>query len=200
MIDIAQEYQFSHEQSYIRAFKQQFHVTPAHYRRMKCEMPIVEKFDTARLYAAKQGLLLAPRICMLPQFYLQGMEREIIHEHNYLYQDTNQLIKEWEQDYLPHIANKVNETVYFGLVQYNENPYGRLYAACTQVKALERIVSLSKIIQFPHTIMQPFGMWGCIHLMRLIFAPYWSFMNKSMLGKKKLLIIKRMDFIWNGWI
>lgn len=134
MIDIAQEYQFSHEQSYIRAFKQQFHVTPAHYRRMKCEMPIVEKFDTARLYAAKQGLLLAPRICMLPQFYLRGIEREIIHEHNYLYQDTNQLIKEWEQDYLPHVVGKVNETVYFGLVQYNENPYGRLYAACTQVK------------------------------------------------------------------
>lgn len=33
IIDIAQEYRFSYEQTYIRAFKQQFHMTPAQYMR-----------------------------------------------------------------------------------------------------------------------------------------------------------------------
>lgn len=76
IIDIALEYRFSHEQSYIRAFKQQFDVTPAHYRRMHCEMPVVEKFDTANLFEASQGLMTAPRMCIMPQFFLQGIERK----------------------------------------------------------------------------------------------------------------------------
>lgn len=138
IIDIAMEYRFSHEQSYIRAFKQQFHMTPAQYRRIPCEMPIVEKFDTAHLYEVDQGLMTIPRMCIMPRFYLQGIECEIIHDHNYYHQDTNQLVKEWEKNYLPHIENKVDMWVYYGLVQYNENPYGRRYAACTQVKIPEK--------------------------------------------------------------
>lgn len=136
IIDIALRYHFSHEQSYIRAFKKQFHITPAQYRRSHGELPIVEKFDTAHLYGTEQGLLSAPHMCMIPEFYLQGIEREIIHDHNYYHYDTNQLVNKWEKTYLKQIKNKVDEFVYFGLVQYNQNPKGRLYAACTQVKAL----------------------------------------------------------------
>jgi AraC family transcriptional regulator len=45
IIDIANEYQFKHEQSYIRAFKQKFNITPAQYRKIQCEMPIEQKID-----------------------------------------------------------------------------------------------------------------------------------------------------------
>lgn len=134
LIDIAQEYGFSHEQSYIRAFKQQYHITPAHYRKLRCELPVEERLDIAALYPAPEGLMIAPRICIKPSFYLQGIEKEIIHEHNYINCDTNRLVAEWESRYLPHIQNKTDERVYFGLVLYNDNPAGRLYAACTQVK------------------------------------------------------------------
>lgn len=133
ILDIALEYRFAHEQSYIRAFKQQFHITPAQYRKTACELPIVERFDTAQLYATEQGVMLAPHMSMLPQFYLQGIECEIIHDHNYEHQDTNRLVSEWEKNYYPLVTNKVEENVYYGLVQYNDNPNGRLYAACTQV-------------------------------------------------------------------
>lgn len=135
IIDIAQEYHFSHEQSYIRAFKQQFQVTPAHYRRMNCEMPVVEKLDTARLYEMNQGVMMAPNMCIIPKFYLQGIEREIIHDHNYYHQDSNHLVEEWAKTYFPQVKNRVDATVYYGLVQYNDNPNGRLYAACTQVES-----------------------------------------------------------------
>lgn len=133
IIDIAQEYHFSYEQTYIRAFKQQFHMTPAQYRRAHCEIPMVEKLDTSKLYHAGDGLMTSPQMCMMPQICLQGIEREIMHGHNYFHQDTNQLVSEWKKNYLPHIKSKANLMVYYGLVQYNDNPYGRLYAACTEV-------------------------------------------------------------------
>lgn len=135
IIDIAQEYQFSYEQTYIRAFKQQFHVTPAQYRRTRCDVPRVKILEISTLKAAGSGLLLAPKMCMLKQIYLQGIEKEIMHGHNYFHQDTNQLIKKWEKDYYPQIKNKVNPRVYMGLVQYDNNPYGRTYAACAEVMA-----------------------------------------------------------------
>lgn len=135
IIDIAQEYQFSYEQTYIRAFKQQFQMTPAQYRRSHCDMPEVKVLDISNLYLTGKSLLTEPRICSLPQFYLQGIEREIVHSHNYFHQDTNQLVKEWGNDYFPYIKNMVAPSVYIGLVQYNDNPFGRIYAACTEVKA-----------------------------------------------------------------
>ena len=135
IIDIAAEYRFSHEQSYIRAFKQQFNITPAQYRRVHCEMPVVEKLDIAMLSCDDNSFVVAPRMCIMPQFYLQGIEREIIHDHNYYHQDTNRLVDELEKVHLNKIVNPIDTSVYFGLVMYNANPKGRLYAACTQVKA-----------------------------------------------------------------
>lgn len=85
IIGIAQEYRFSYEQTYIRAFKQQFHMTPAQYRRVRCEMPGVQVGDTSGLYPAGDGLLVAPGMCMLPQIYMQGIECEILHGHNYFH-------------------------------------------------------------------------------------------------------------------
>lgn len=55
IIDIAQEYQFSYEQTYIRAFKKQFHMTPAQYRRAHCDIPVVEALDTSGMYLAGDG-------------------------------------------------------------------------------------------------------------------------------------------------
>lgn len=133
IIDIAQEYRFSYEQSYIRAFKRQFHITPAQYRRVRCEMRGVPIADISELYSAGNGLLVEPRMCILPQFYLQGIECGILHGHNYFHQDTNQLIKIWEKDYFPHIKNKVAPSVYIGLVRHTDDSYGRSYAVCTQV-------------------------------------------------------------------
>lgn len=140
IIDIAQGYNFAYEQTYIRAFKQQFHMTPAQYRCMHCEVPVVAKFDTSSLYSAGKGLVTAPRMCMIPQFYLQGIEREIVHDHNYHYRDTNRLVEEWEKNFYPYIENKADASVYYGLVQYNDNPCGRLYAACTKVTAIKEVL------------------------------------------------------------
>ena len=134
IIDIAQEYQFSYEQTYIRAFKQQFGMTPAQYRRSHCNMAKVKTLDILSLYLYENGLLTEPRMCTLPQLYLQGIEREIEHSHNYFHQDTNQLVKEWSNNYFPHIKNVVEPSVYIGYVQYTHHPYGRTYSACTEVK------------------------------------------------------------------
>ena len=144
IIDIANEYQFEYEQSFIRAFKQQFGMTPAHFRKVKCEVQIEQKIDVNHLYNIEQGLMLKPRMCIKPQFHIQGLKSEIIHEENYTKKTTNQQAMKLQEEYLPQIRSIAGPPVYFGLVLYTDNPqYSNYYlsgvealSACPEVPGL----------------------------------------------------------------
>lgn len=178
IIDIAQNYHFSYEQTYIRAFKKQFHMTPAQYRRSHCDMETVKVLETSDLYPAGDGLLVAPQICTLPQLHLQGIEREIIHSHNYFHQDSNQLVKEWGNHYFPNIRRKAAPSVYIGFVQYNENPHGRMYAACTEVKSLTTAVPPVKNYTIPAHRYASFKYVGQHSPYEITFRTVQSLYNK----------------------
>lgn len=141
IIDIANEYQFEHEQSYIRAFKQQFNITPSQYRKLHCEMPIQQKIDVNYMHNLAQGLVIQPRMCIKPQFYVQGIKEEIIHEENLENHTTNALADKFFKYYLPQIDNIIDDKIYIGLVEYSENPkYSNNYIPCVQTSVLNKIV------------------------------------------------------------
>lgn len=140
IIDIALEYQFDHEQSYIRAFKQQFNITPAQYRKVKCEIPIEPVIDMNCFFNLDQGLVIKPRICIKPEFYVQGISKEIIHKENYEKLTTNALADKFLREYWPFIENKINENIYIGLVQYSENPrYSNYYVPSVETSKLNKV-------------------------------------------------------------
>lgn len=194
IIDIAQEYHFSYEQTYIRAFKQQFSMTPSQYRRAHCDIPIVETLDTSRLSAAGKGVMTAPGMCMMPQFYLQGIEREITHGHNYFHQDTNHLVEEWEKDFFPHIENKAEPFVYFGLVQYNGNPYGRIYAACTEVTEPQKATEPVKNYTIPARNYAAFRYVGMHSPHEITFKTLQELYHKINAWKEKTTYIQADGF------
>lgn len=137
VLDIACEYAFEYEQSYIRSFQRQFNITPTQYRQSGAEIPIVQKIDINSFKSIGEGLILEPRMIIKPKFYVQGIKSEIIHLENLQNQTTNSLAKEYENDYLSLIANKTNPDVYIGLVIYSSNPeYSNLYMPCTETSVL----------------------------------------------------------------
>lgn len=68
ILDIANEYGFEYEQSYIRAFKREFGLTPGELRKtgqiVKVTPPL-QLFDSNRL---ADGIFFGPQIVMVPQF------------------------------------------------------------------------------------------------------------------------------------
>lgn len=70
VIDIANEYGYEQEQSYIRAFKQMFDITPAKFRKEKCELPIEQKIDLTLQNLYRDGFVVRSRMCRKPKFYL----------------------------------------------------------------------------------------------------------------------------------
>lgn len=140
IIDIASEYQFEHEQSYIRAFKQQFNMTPAQYRKVRCELPIEQKIDINYIHNVGQGVVIQPRMCMQPQFYVQGIKQQIIHKENLIDHTANTLAQKFRNIYLPLVANRINDEVYIGLVRYSSNPkYSNEYIPCVQISSINKI-------------------------------------------------------------
>ncbi len=140
IIDISNEYHFEHEQSYIRAFKQMFHITPAQYRRLKYELPIEQKIDTYHLRSIGQGLMIEPRMCIKPGFFIQGITAEIVHDKNLVDRDTNKLAEMFQDVYFPQIENKANDHVYIGYVQYTQNPaHSNHYISSIEVTKMNEV-------------------------------------------------------------
>jgi AraC family transcriptional regulator len=135
VIDIASEYQYEQEQSYIRAFRQMFHITPYQFRKQRKELPIAAKLDVNILRNVGRGLIVKPKMCLKSEFYLQGMVEEIVHSVNYEESICTTNAIEWMNKYLPTVPNSINVNVYYGFVIYKEHSeYSDYYATCVEVK------------------------------------------------------------------
>lgn len=138
IIDIALKYQFGYEQSYIRAFQNQFQITPAKYRRLKFELPIQQKIDTS-LTEINQGFVIRPRMVLTPEFYIQGIKEEIFHGENLLLSTTNKLAELFHYTYLPNVPNRINEHIYLAIIKYLENPsISNDYIPCVETSMLNK--------------------------------------------------------------
>ena len=137
IIDIAHEYGYKQENSYIRAFEQMFKISPAQYRKLKCELDIEPTININEHIHIGQGLLIRPSMCLKPQFYVQGIRTEIVHEINLIEQQTTKLAIQWRKEYLHKVKNAVNKEVYIGLILYSSHPeYSNDYVTGVEVSKL----------------------------------------------------------------
>lgn len=118
IIDIACEYHFSYEQSYERAFKQMFGITPSSFRQQNCELPIVPRVDTTLLNDISTGIILPPVYCTKPRFHLAGLKILTNHKENYDTSVANRNALEFYYKRRPELENVINEHIYYGLVIY----------------------------------------------------------------------------------
>lgn len=136
IIDIANEYCFDYEQSYLRAFKRQFGISPAAYRKEKCELSVVNKLDTNMLVDVSDSLLIKPRYILRPQFHLLGVPTFIVHQENeeiFTANKSGRLF--YHHDRMKIKECVINEHIYYGLCIYGEDyTYGNFYMPSVEVK------------------------------------------------------------------
>ncbi len=139
IIDIAMKYQFEYEQSYIRAFQNQFGITPARYRRSRTELPIEQKLDTKTLTAIDQGFVIQPRMVMKPHFYIQGIKEEIFHDENLAKATTNKVAELFRDQFLVQVPGRIHEDIYLAVIKYLPNPMiSNDYIPCVETVVLNK--------------------------------------------------------------
>ncbi|MDD4095466.1 MAG: helix-turn-helix domain-containing protein [Oscillospiraceae bacterium] len=122
IIDIAAEYRFTHEQSYERAFKRRFGLSPADFRRRRTELSIDQRIDCGLIYDLPQGVLLSPRYCVLSAFCAAGVEELINHRENFEKITANALALKFHTHWRSMIPDRINDHIYYGIISYGEDP------------------------------------------------------------------------------
>ncbi len=84
IIDIALDTGFEHEQSYIRAFRETYHMTPARFRRQDKPVPIVDVPQLTGFTVSHSGMLGKPVLLARPAFCMRGGLRHYNYADNLL--------------------------------------------------------------------------------------------------------------------
>ena len=115
VIDIAQEYGFEYHQSYIRAFKREYGITPAQFRNGTTPVKVVERFNLENCYQVDDGLIFKPIHVMLPAFFVAGNRRIVYISDNFQNQTANDYALTFYYKDRHRIKNAVDPDTYIGL-------------------------------------------------------------------------------------
>jgi len=159
IIDIANEYNFGYEQSYIRAFKKTFNISPNRYRK---EQPLLEIKEKANLDyitpVGENGVIFKPKIIYKPEFYTVGV-RHILHkEQNIPFDIANEAARDFfiRSNEIPH---KKNKDIFMALMRpHPENQNHEIYIPCSEVRFVDEIpegmrsytIPLNRYASFKH--------------------------------------------------
>jgi AraC family transcriptional regulator len=116
ILDIANEYGFEYEQSYIRAFKREFGIPPGDLRKtgqvIKIRPPL-HLFDENKL--DDDSVLFGPDIVMFPKFHIIGKRNLIPFEKSA--ETAPQLGRQFWENERKQIKGVVNPDIYIGLIR-----------------------------------------------------------------------------------
>lgn len=140
IIDIALNYGFDYEQSYIRAFKKFFGHTPLKLRSDKVSLSLIikEKINTNDILSFENSITYNPQFVFKQKFNLIGIKHKILSKSGD--RTANAFGREFFYNQKSKIRNLVNPEVYFGYTDWSENDRGIIYyIPSTQVSSLEDI-------------------------------------------------------------
>jgi len=155
ILDIALEYGFGHEQSYIRAFKKEFGITPNELRKTKQFLkikPPLHLFDSNKL---ADGLFFGPEIVTIPEFHVVGKKHKLkCRDKKVIVVDSVKLFNEMKTQ----IPNIINPHVLINIsTEAEENSDYWYLMPSVQVKSLDNIPEGFDSYTFPATLCARFS-------------------------------------------
>lgn len=125
IIDIALDYGFDFEQSYIRAFRKKFGFTPLKVRSEQISIIIKEKLNMNDILSVNNTLVYKPFFVFKQKFDIIGIRHKILSKSGD--KISNTLGSDFFYNHKNKILNVVNSDVYFGYTDWSENPDGFVY-------------------------------------------------------------------------
>lgn len=125
IIDIAMDYSFDYEQSYIRAFRKKFGYTPLKVRTDQITLGIREKINTNDLLTVGNSITYKPGFVFRQKFFLIG------NKHKLLSKSGDKTANAFGRDFFYNckhkIENAINPQIYFGYTDWSSNNEGFIY-------------------------------------------------------------------------
>ncbi|MDP9701592.1 AraC family transcriptional regulator [Paenibacillus intestini] len=149
IIDISGHYSFEHEQSYIRAFKQAFGITPLQYRKQGAgDLQFTARMTSSMITILPYGYIFHPIYVRKPAIKLIGQQSRIRYVDNEEYYKSNSAGNLFYEKYFHLIPNVLHDNVYIGLTNEIEEHYST-YQPSVEVTSLEEIPEELNGIEVP---------------------------------------------------
>lgn len=148
IIDIAMDFGFNYEQSYIRSFKKKFGYTPLKIRSKDISVIITEKINTDEILTIDNSITYKPFFVFKKGFNIIGTEYKILSKSGD--NSANAYGREFFYNNKNIIENPVNPHIYIGYTDWSKNPDGYIYyMPSVQVENLKYIPENMKGISIP---------------------------------------------------
>lgn len=118
---ISSKYSFGSERTYNRIFKEEYHITPAKWRRNPCPLQILDRFNADFMNCAGEGLVFLRSTTVLPAFSIAGFEYTIDVEDNIKNQTANKYGWDFFFNHRLRVINPVDKNVYIGFTTVPDN-------------------------------------------------------------------------------
>ncbi|MFW2487398.1 AraC family transcriptional regulator [Clostridium chromiireducens] len=148
IIDIALNYGFDYEQSYIRAFKKCFGCTPLKIRSDKTSLSVIlkEKINTNDILSVGDSVTYTPHFVFKQKFNLIGIKHKILSKSGD--KSANAYGRDFFYNYKNKIKNIINPNEYFGFTDWNSDRF-IYYIPSSQVSDLTNIPEGMTSISIP---------------------------------------------------
>ncbi|MEL7655293.1 MAG: helix-turn-helix domain-containing protein [Bacillota bacterium] len=125
IVDIAFNYGFDYEQSYIRAFRKKFGYTPQKVRSGQISLRVIEKLNLNDIYAVNNSAIYKPFFVFRPKTCLVGVKHKIVSKSGD--RTANLFGREFFYNHKQVIANSINPHIYYGYTDWSGSNDGYIY-------------------------------------------------------------------------
>jgi len=155
VLDIALDYTFEYEQSYIRSFRREYGITPGDLRKTGKILTITPPLQLFNSQKYPNGVMFGPEIVVVPQFHVIGKKNKIPFRDEMVL--TQSLIKQFLDNERQSIPNAVNPDVFINITTRAEEGAGYfLSMPSTQVKSHDNIPEGFESYTFPTSLCAKF--------------------------------------------
>lgn len=167
VLAIAIEYGFSHEQSYIRAFRTLWGITPGEYRESKPLLPATPRISPESLISVgHDNALFTPGCVARADFHLCGIRHFIRDDDNIRDNSAATTAKSFMRNDLPRIPVPVYADRYVGYIEYCENPEDNWYMPCAELRKTPGLRDLDTVksagFEYRHIQKQLYREFLCV--------------------------------------
>lgn len=135
VLDVALDSGFAHEQSYIRAFKARWGLTPGDWRANKPLLEVTEPIALdGSLPIGDESALLAPRLVVRPPMNLCGVLHLVTDAENAAENAVARIARRFLAEDYPRLAEDAFSDRYVGYVEHCPDPADNRYHACAELK------------------------------------------------------------------
>lgn len=159
ILDIALDYGFEHEQSYIRSFKREYGLTPGEFRKTGKIISIKPPLNLFNASEINDGVLLVPEIVMIPEFHVVGKKHKVAFRD--VLTKNPKLSADFDLNKRLNIPNSINPKIYFNINIGTGNDDDYFYhMPAVQVKSFKNIPKDFDQFTFPNTLCVRFCFIG----------------------------------------